>query len=135
MGYRVDELPEIGPELRARMQGVGIRTTGELLEACATPEGRERVAKKTGVPPERLLAWARLADLMRVSGVGRQFAELLDAIGVHTVRELQTRDPDALAEALGSTNNRLRLAGTSPPRSAVNDWIVQARRFPLKIRA
>jgi nucleotidyltransferase/DNA polymerase involved in DNA repair len=50
-----------------------------------------------------------LADLYRINGVGKQFAELLKAAGVDTVKELRTRNPENLHPKLKETNKEKNL--------------------------
>jgi nucleotidyltransferase/DNA polymerase involved in DNA repair len=68
-----------------------------------------------------------MADLMRVSGVGRQFGELLKAAGVDTIKELRTRNADNLAAKLAEVNAEKKLAKKVPTAAQVQDWIEQAK--------
>ncbi len=77
MIYKVEEIEGIGPVYAAKLVEAGIKTTGSLLTSCADPKGRGMRAEKTAISPHLLLKWANMADLMRISGIGRQFAELL----------------------------------------------------------
>jgi predicted flap endonuclease-1-like 5' DNA nuclease len=74
-----------------------------------------------------------MADLMRVSGVGRQFAELLEASGVDTIKELRNRNAENLAEAIRTINEERRLARATPSVSMVSSWIAQAKQTDPKI--
>ena len=47
------------------------------------------VAATTGLTTARFLKWANMADLMCTSGIGSEFSELLEAVGVDTVKELR----------------------------------------------
>jgi hypothetical protein len=44
-----------------------------------------KLAEESGIDEKRILTWVNLADLMRLNGVGKQFAELLEAAGVDSV--------------------------------------------------
>ena len=50
-----------------------------------------------------------MADMMRISGIGPQFAEMLEAAGVDTVKELAQRRADNLAAKLEEINEKTRL--------------------------
>ena len=67
-----------------------------------------------------------MADLMRVSGIGPQFSELLEAAGVDTVKELRTRRAETLAEKMAEVNAAKKLARTSPSSTVVKNWIADA---------
>ena len=86
MAYKIIDIQGIGaPKLIA----IGIKTPEELLEACLTPSARKKVAEETGISGKLILKWANHADLFRISGIGPQYAELLEAVGVDTVKELR----------------------------------------------
>jgi len=82
MSYKIDEIEGIGPANAAKLAAANITTTDDLLDKCCTPAGRKDVAENTGVGESTILKWSNMADLMRVSGIGRQFSELLKAAGV-----------------------------------------------------
>lgn len=133
MNYKVETIEGIGPVYAAKLAEASIRTAGDLLELCCTNDGRREIETVTGINHSLLLKWANMADLMRVSGIGRQFAELLEASGVDTIKELVHRDPDNLAAKLREINDVKRLSRTSPASSVVEDWINQAKLLPPKI--
>lgn len=88
--YRIDDIEGIGPGYRERLMKAGIRTTRQLLERAGSKRGRVALAEETGIEEKRILTWVNHADLMRVKGIGKQFAELLEAAGVDSVKELQS---------------------------------------------
>jgi predicted flap endonuclease-1-like 5' DNA nuclease len=133
MSYPIMDLTGIGPEVAAALKSVGIRTTARLLEEAKTPKGRQRLALKTGIDEKRLLRWANMADRMRIKGVGEDYAELLQAAGVDTVKELKYRNPARLAKAMAEANARRKLVRVLPSDRAVERWIEHAKRLQRKI--
>jgi predicted flap endonuclease-1-like 5' DNA nuclease len=133
MAYKIDEIEGIGPSYREKLQSAGINNTDDLLEHCCTPNGRKQIAEKTGLSEKHILGWTNMADLMRVSGVGRQFAELLEAAGVDTIKELRNRNAENLAAQMEEVNREKSLAKTSPAASTIGDWISQAKKTDPKI--
>jgi predicted flap endonuclease-1-like 5' DNA nuclease len=133
MSYTIDEIEGIGPSYREKLQGAGIKDTDDLLDLCATPSGRKQIAEKTGLSEKHILGWTNMADLMRVSGVGRQYAELLEAAGVDTIKELRNRNAENLAVKMEEVNSEKKLAKSSPSPSTVSDWIGQAKKTDPKI--
>lgn len=127
MAYGIDDLREIAPSQRERLVSRGIRTTGELLFACCTSDGLRQLGSETGIDTSLLLRWARRADLMRISGIGRQFAELLEACGVKTVAQLRLQEAAELTVELSRVNALTRLSRTSPGLALVGEWIERAR--------
>ncbi len=127
MGYRIDEIEGIGPAFKEKLTATGIATTDDLLSQCASAKGRTEVSGKTGLTTSQLLNWADMADLMRISGVGRQFGELLKASGVDTVKELRTHRADNLTVKLAEVNGEKNLAKAVPTETQVQDWIEKAK--------
>lgn len=126
MSYKIDEIEGIGAAFGERLVAAGITTTDKLLTACCTKKGRTATAEQTGIGEKVLLTWCNMADLMRIKGVGKQYAELLEAAGVDTVKELKMRRPDNLATKMGEINDEKKLAKTSPSQSLVEGWVQEA---------
>ena len=133
MSYKIEEIEGIGPVFREKLKGVGITTTEQLLEFCASAKGRKEMAEKSGVSEKHLLGWSNMADLMRVSGVGRQYAELLEASGVDTIKELRNRNAENLTAKMKEVNAEKNLANANPSISMVEGWIAQAKETEPKI--
>ena len=133
MGYKIEEIEGIGPAYGKRLVEAGLTTTDALLKACADPKGRKDTAGKTGFSEKQLLKWANMADLMRISGVGEEFSELLEAAGVDTVKELKMRKPDNLAAKMAEVNAEKKLTRAVPSATTVAKWVEQAKTLPPAI--
>lgn len=133
MSYPIEEIEGIGPAFREKLQEAGVTSTDDLLSLCASPKGRKDAAAKTGISEKMILGWTNTADLMRVSGIGKQFAELLEASGVDTIKELRTRNAENLAEAMKTFNEQKKLARKTPSSSQVADRIAEAKATDPKI--
>jgi predicted flap endonuclease-1-like 5' DNA nuclease len=133
MSYPITDIEGIEPEVASKLKSVGIRTTVKLLEAARNPKGRKALAAKTGYDEKKILCWANLADKMRIKGVGEEYAELLHAAGVDTVKDLKYRNPANLAKAMKAANAKRKLVRLLPSEKAVLRWIEHAKKLPLKI--
>ncbi|HET7849849.1 MAG TPA: DUF4332 domain-containing protein [Pseudolabrys sp.] len=133
MSYPITDIDGIDREVAAILKSAGIRSTGRLLEKARTVKGRKILAAETGIDEKRLLCWANMADRMRVKGVSKEYAELLQAAGVDTVKELQYRNPCNLARAMADANKKRKLVQLLPSEKRVVRWIDHARKLPLKI--
>lgn len=133
MRYSIAELDGIVPGIAEALKSAGIRTTEKLLEAAKDPRGRKLLAERTGLSPQCLLRTANFADKMRIKGVGEDYAELLEAAGVDTVRELKYRNPANLAKRMAEVNTRRKLVRTLPSEKAIERWIETAKALPVKI--
>jgi predicted flap endonuclease-1-like 5' DNA nuclease len=97
MRYTIDAIEGIGPSFTKKLAAVGISNTDHLLARCCDRKGRQAVSKESKIAEKKLLAWSNMADLMRISGIGQQFSELLEVAGVDTVKELRKPRSRALA--------------------------------------
>lgn len=124
------DIEGIGETYAAKLKEAGISSVEALLTAGNTPKGRDALAAQTGIAGKLILKWVNHADLFRIHGVAGQFAELLEAAGVDTVAELARRNAQNLQEALASTNEAKKLAGTTPSLAQVEKWIAEAKDLP-----
>ena len=117
----------MGPSFAEKLAAVGIQTTEDLLERCAQAAGRRALSEATGIGESSILRWSNHADLMRIKGVAGEYAELLEAGGVDTVKELRNRNADNLAEHLARVNADKKLTRSVPGPLVVSKWIDQAK--------
>ena len=133
MSYPIGNLEHFAPGVAATLKSIGIRTTGKLLERAKDPKGRKELAARISIDEKLILRWANMADRMRIKGIAEDYAELLEAAGVDTVRELKYRNPTNLAKAMADANTKRKLVELLPSEKAVRRWIEHARKLPLKI--
>jgi predicted flap endonuclease-1-like 5' DNA nuclease len=127
---KVEYIEGVGPSYAAKLNTAGVVTVMDLLQRGATRKGRAQLVEATGIAAGLILKWINHADLFRITGVGKQFAELLEAGGVDTVVELAHRNPANLFHRLAEVNAEKKLAGRAPRQDEVNKWIEQAKGLP-----
>ncbi len=125
--YPILKIEGVGPAFAAKLEAAGIKDTATLLERAKDPKGRKAVAEATGIEEHRVLKWANMCDLMRISGVGEEYSELLEAAGVDTVKELKHRKPDNLHAKMVEVNEGKHLVRQTPSLKSVTDWVEQAK--------
>ncbi|RXK59793.1 DUF4332 domain-containing protein [Lacibacter luteus] len=133
MNYKVIDIEGIGPNYAARLETMAIFTTNDLLAQGGTKKGRSGINEVTGIPENLILTWVNHADLHRINGVAGQTAELLEAAGVDTVKELATRNADNLHSKLVETNEQFGLTGKIPSADTLADMIAQAKTLEQKV--
>ena len=133
MAYPISEIQGIGTDVAAILKSDGIRTTVTLLRLAKTPKQRLKLALKTGAPEKNVLDWVTAADRMRIKGVGWDYADLLSAAGVKTVKELQFRNPRKLVAQMTQANSRRKLVQLLPSEKVVQRWIESAQKLPALI--
>jgi predicted flap endonuclease-1-like 5' DNA nuclease len=90
-------------------------------------KGPQNGGQAAGLDETQLLKWANMADLMRISGVGEEYSELLEAAGVDTVKELKQRKAENLAARMEEVNGAKKLVRRRPSVKQVTRWIEQAK--------
>ena len=60
---------------------------------------------------------------MRVGGVGSEYADLLAAVGVDTIKVLRRRNADNLMVSMIQVNTRRRLVQRLPTVDMIQRWI------------
>jgi predicted flap endonuclease-1-like 5' DNA nuclease len=124
---KLEDIEGIGPTHAANLSRAGVASVEALLAKGANADGRRDLAAQTGIPAGSILKWTNHADLMRIGGVGPEYAELLEAAGVDTVVELAQRNASNLTAALAATNEQRRLVRRVPSESEVTRWVDEAK--------
>ena len=125
---RIDEVEGIGPAYAAKLEAVGITTTDDLIMAAASSAGREKVAAAADLTTTQLLKWVNHVDLMRVDGVGPEYADLLEAAGVDSPAELAQRNAANLAQTFQEIDAaRPNWVRRVPSEATVTAWIASAK--------
>jgi predicted flap endonuclease-1-like 5' DNA nuclease len=130
---KIIEIEGIGEKYAAALEGAGAGTVEALLDKGGTPSGRQTLADKAGVTPQKILEWVNRADLMRIKGIGSEYSDLLEAAGVDTVKELATRRADNLQAKMEELNTAKNIVRRAPSASEVEKWIAEAKTLPGKV--
>lgn len=123
---RIDQVAGIDPKRATKLRKAGVRTSKALIERASTRRGRSELAKATGFGPTDLQLWVHHADLLRIPGVGAEYAHLLVAAGVDTLRDLRRRNPTALVAKIIGLNGSNKVVSRLPTESMVEGWIDHA---------
>ena len=133
MDYKINDIEGIGDVYAQKLQAAGINKSSELLEKCAAPKGRKELAEATGISEKLILKWTNHTDLYRINGVGPQFAELLEAAGVDTVKDFRHRVAENLQPKLEEVNAAKHICGRVPVVSEIQKMIDQAKELEPKM--
>ncbi|MBL6963410.1 MAG: DUF4332 domain-containing protein [Bacteroidetes bacterium] len=133
MGKRISEIEGIGPSFSSKLGNAGINTVEALLEKGSTKAGRSSIAAQSGIDEGKILDWVNMADLFRIKGIGTQFAELLKASGVDTVKELRNRNAGNLHSTLIEVQAEKKITRAVPGANQVMNFVEQAKNLPPKV--
>lgn len=120
----------VDPTHIARLRAVGARTAEQLLSAGKTPQLRQELAERSGVPIEVILELVKLSDLTRIYGVKAIRARLYYDAGVDTVEKLAAFEPEELLKLTAEFVQRTDFDGIAPLPKEVSSTIETARHLP-----
>lgn len=135
MTYKTTQIEGIGPQFAERLAVAGVHNTDDLMDRCSTEHGRKQLAAHAGLSTNQLETWMHQADLMRVSGIGSEFGQLLESSGVQSVEELSTRNPENVVNLLHRVNGMKKLTRSVPSLKTVSKWITRARELVPRFEA
>ncbi len=129
----ISAIEGIGPVYADKLIAVGIKTVEALLKRGCTPKGRKELAEASGIDGGKILSWTNMADLFRIKGISSQYAELLKASGVDTVKELRTRNADNLHAKIKEVNASKKLVRQVASLNQVKGFVEQAKGLEPKM--
>jgi len=125
---KIEDVEGIGPTFAQKLQAAGVNTTDDLLDRGGTKAGRASLASASGLTETQLLEWVNHADLMRINGVGSEYADLLEAAGVDSCAELAQRNAANLAQTFQELDAaRPNWIRQIPSEATVAAWIAEAK--------
>lgn len=119
---------------RRQLQAIGVNTTERLLMLAGRKTGRADLAHQAGLPEEQILRWARLADILRIPGIGPAYVDLLSRLGIESISDLRRQKPDQLYRELAALNTPRRKIRRLPPRLQIESWIARARQIQPSVK-
>jgi predicted flap endonuclease-1-like 5' DNA nuclease len=127
---KIIEVEGIGPVYGAKLDEAGVSTTEALLDKGGTARGRAEIAAATGIDEGKVLTWVNHVDLMRLTGVGSEYADLLEAAGVDSPAELGHRNAANLTTTMAEANAARPMVRQLPSEAQVQRWIDEAKALP-----
>lgn len=128
--YKIEDVEGIGEVVGKKFRDAGVKDTDSLLANARTVSERKKLAEATGLSAQRILKFANMVDLYRISGIGSEYAELLEASGVDTVPDLARRTPESLTAKMEEINAAKKLTRRVPTLAEVTKWVAQAKELP-----
>ena len=116
-----------------KLRRARVRTTVTFLQIASTRSGRALLTKETGITSPKLLHWAKRAELMKIKNLGRDYADLLEAVGVESVADLKRRNPESLHEMMHNTNQIKNIVDRMPSLKRVASWIDDSKDIVITV--
>jgi predicted flap endonuclease-1-like 5' DNA nuclease/uncharacterized membrane protein YhaH (DUF805 family) len=133
--HEVEDLEGIGPTYGQRLRDAGVHTTARLAY-----EDTGALAEKLQVPRGTVEAWKQMAELVKVKGIGPQYAEALVRAGIAGIAELKRRSPARVAQQVNDYLASLdsNVLGSKITEKRVEGWkeaAKQLKRVRLQVPA
>jgi predicted flap endonuclease-1-like 5' DNA nuclease len=116
------------------LRRAGVKSLRLLIEKASTRKSRVELAEKTGISDVYLLNWVSRADLYRISGIGPEYAALLEAVGIDSPVELARRSPHHLHVQMVKRNADKKLVRRLPSEKLVSRWVETAKNLPRAVQ-
>ena len=70
---------------------------------------------------------------MKIKDLGRDYSDLLEAVGVESVSELKRRNAESLHESMTAMNNKQQIVDRMPSIKRVSKWIEESKDIKIKV--
>ena len=125
---KIIEVEGIGEKYAEKLEKAGIKKVEDLIPL--SKKDMDDLAKKTGISRKLIDKWQEHADLMRLTGVGPEYAEALNVIGVDSVKELAQRNPEnTLAKIQEMDKEKPNVIRRIPSLDSLKKWIAEAKKI------
>lgn len=124
-GEPLIDLEGIGPTYAEKLAEAGINNSEQLRLADV-----DVLVDVTGIARGHLESWQAMADLIRIKGIGPQYAEVLARSGIKGVQDLARQEPKALASLIQGYLESLEASvmGTGVDEARARAWVRAAKQ-------
>ena len=125
---KIIEIEGIGEKYAEKLIAAGFEKIEDLLPL--DKKGMADLAEKTGISLKLIDKWQEHADLMRIKGVGPEYSDALNQIGIDSVKEFAQRNPEnTLQRIIKMDEEKPNVIRKIPTIDQITDWIGQAKKL------
>ncbi len=124
--HPVEDIEGIGAIYGDKLRKAGVYTTDRLCY-----EKPQTLADKVGVPRKTAETWQHMAELVKIKGVGPQYAEAMARAGIRGIADLKRRSAAGIADQVTGYLDSLNatVVGTAVTEARVANWQKAAARM------
>ena len=131
--FALREFRGVNPEDIDKLEAAGIKNIEQMIKVGKTPQSRQALVDKTGIPAEVILEYVKLSDLARIPGLKGIRARLYYEAGADTVEKLAAWQPEPLFVMLADYVQQSGFDGIAPLPIEVQHAVETARKLPLVV--
>lgn len=122
------DIEGIGIKYARTLGKVGLTKVEDLLPL--TTKSKKEISTKTKISTKMIDKWQEHADLMRIIGIGPEYSDALNQMGIDSVKELAKRVPQSTLDKLTEFDKKKpNVIRKIPELADVKDWIAQAKKI------
>ncbi len=121
--YDIQVIEGINSKYAKRLNELEIFTTHDLLKKLDRNYADiDNVAKKLKVQSEDILSWISMADILRLPKLNTKNAQLIQTVGISSVRDLSVVNTYSLHKEMMELNEKLNIAEEVPDIGTLEVW-------------
>ncbi|MBD3185873.1 DUF4332 domain-containing protein [Candidatus Bathyarchaeota archaeon] len=125
---KIIDIEGIGPKYGEKLSKAGIDEVEDLIGL--SKDKLKEISKETGISVKLIDEWQEHADLMRLHGVGPEYSDLLNEIGIDSVKELAQRNPEnTLKKIEEHDKEQPDTVRKIPSLESIKKWIEEAKKI------
>ncbi len=133
--HDIEDIEGIGKIYGDKLRALGVQTTARLAY-----EETASLAERTQLPRKTVEQWKHMAELIKVNGIGPQYAEALVRAGLEGIAELKRRSATKIADQVNAYLDTLdtNVLGVKITAKRVEGWQDNAsgmKRIRLQVPA
>ena len=127
--FQLKKILDINSEYIKKLNDLGIKNVNDMIKAGKTPELRNSLASKSGIPRETILELVKISDLARIGYVKEKLSRLYYNAGVETPQHLSKWSAEALHKHFEEYIKRTKWDGMIPFLSDLKNNIASAKKL------
>lgn len=129
----LNSFPGIDASCLEKLARSGIKQNRQLLEQTRDETARGILSQRSGIPVDALMELVRMADYVRIPGVGPVFARMLEDVGCANLDMFCQVDAEPLFAQLMAINEGGKYTRSKFSEQHVKDCILIANMLPRMI--
>ncbi len=127
----IGDIDGISARHAQKLASIDICTSDSLLDYGATKKGRRELSRIMCLGEKRILEWTKRADILRVPGIHVRYSDLLESVGVDSVKDLRRRNAKKLNAQMRKVNAKRNVVTRLPTEDEIQRWITAAKDLPV----